>query len=950
MANTLTFNATKSNTTRDIEYLHPNTNSWQSSPVVTGVLAGTYSDLKARLRGAGPSVIATYNQPVTVSDPSGSNSPTITSFTPTTAPIGGNITVTGTNLLNITSVVIGGVQAAIPSSMGGTAVPGQQVILLIPNGAISNMPISITTDQGTATSAQVLLISAILPSPSNGTAMPDGDSTLQITADTVPNATGYQLFASDTSGSSFSQIGNTLLTPSYQETNLGYNHTRYYRWKAVGNGDNYVNSPLSAEFSGTTTSGQGSSDAPTITSVPTTEKKFGDFIIINGTNFIGTTSITINNIPVKSYVVNSSTQVTAIISTAQTTGLLTLTTAIGSATSSTSILIAPATVNKGITRLDVTVDFAAINKDTKTTCNLEFSNGYGSNYSNIHLYKGTSTIKYRGNSTAVLPKKPFSLTFTKADGSDQKFPALGMYNDSDFILLAEYQDASYERTYISHEISRGMGLITVNTRPTEVYINGEYYGLYTITEKIKQALIGLESLTTADADQTLPNIDGGYLIEKVIDNQEDLTQLTSFKTTYYGDFYQDIRMGPTAHSISVEYPKFGKITPTQTNYIKQVILDAESTLTNGWLDLDFGPQTKFDKESLLRYYMVSEFCQSVDAENHSSYLYKRRGGKLMHGPLWDMDISFLTYTYYKFLDDHATANFIWESNGWANKLFGDRYFINDLSKLYVSTAKAVFQNALILIDARSALLVDSGAIDRNNNKWNVNTTDYVIPITTNTKTNNYMDHVNLLKDFITRRIAHFDTTYVPLDLIGTPLGGYDIEMLDYDGNPRSYVLKQNPEVITVFMVLNMEPGDRSTQSAFVIGSDQPRGTSLIYETNYGFGLNTFTPSDDTFDDLTIFDSGKYRLIEATIYSNDTTKFSMFLNGQALPHSVKPAGSTLDGKILTTNLSFGLIGTDLPQLNWKRDIKAGYVYRKDLSSTDREYQRNFIRNNFAEVTQ
>jgi hypothetical protein len=71
--------------------------------------------------------------------------PTITSFSPTSGPVGTPVTVTGTNLTGATAIRFNGVSASI-----GT-VSATQITTTVPSGATSG-PISVTTPGGTATS------------------------------------------------------------------------------------------------------------------------------------------------------------------------------------------------------------------------------------------------------------------------------------------------------------------------------------------------------------------------------------------------------------------------------------------------------------------------------------------------------------------------------------------------------------------------------------------------------------------------------------------------------------------------------------------------------------------------------------------------------------------------------------------------------------------------------
>jgi hypothetical protein len=83
--------------------------------------------------------------------------PTITSFTPTTAPAGSTITITGTNFTGATAVRISGIPVA-----SFTVVSPTQITVTLPANAASGV-ISVTTPSGTATSANAFTL--LLPAP-----------------------------------------------------------------------------------------------------------------------------------------------------------------------------------------------------------------------------------------------------------------------------------------------------------------------------------------------------------------------------------------------------------------------------------------------------------------------------------------------------------------------------------------------------------------------------------------------------------------------------------------------------------------------------------------------------------------------------------------------------------------------------------------------------------------
>ena len=83
----------------------------------------------------------------------GGAAPTITSFVPTSGPVGTSVTITGTNLTGATSVKFNGVSATITSNTA------TQIVTKVPTGATTG-PITVTTANGTATSATNFTVTA----------------------------------------------------------------------------------------------------------------------------------------------------------------------------------------------------------------------------------------------------------------------------------------------------------------------------------------------------------------------------------------------------------------------------------------------------------------------------------------------------------------------------------------------------------------------------------------------------------------------------------------------------------------------------------------------------------------------------------------------------------------------------------------------------------------------
>ena len=93
-------------------------------------------------------------------------------------------------------------------------------------------------------------------------------------------------------------------------------------------------------------------------------------------------------------------------------------------------------------------------------------------------------VKIRGNYTATTPKYPLRINF------DEPRAMCGLnegHEMKNWVLLAEYNDSSLLRNstafYIARSLYAATGNYASDFRNVEVYINGEYYGLYVLAEQ-----------------------------------------------------------------------------------------------------------------------------------------------------------------------------------------------------------------------------------------------------------------------------------------------------------------------------------------------------------------------------------------------------------------------------------------------------------------------------------
>lgn len=256
---------------------------------------------------------------------------------------------------------------------------------------------------------------------------------------------------------------------------------------------------------------------------------------------------------------------------------------------------------------------------------------------------GKIEMRGRGNSTWVLPKKPFRMKFS------EKFSPIGLNHakEKSWTLLAQDMDKSLLRTHLAFEYSRALFdpqegyhdskaiLFTPASQYINVYLTGDYYdsstgktrymdgeylGLYQMSDQLERATgrVAVEKLEEADGDNP-DKITGGYLIEADLHEGNHPTAMKKIRFSY-------------------KYPKDDDFHQSQYDYISDFLNKAEQALYGpDFKDPQKGWRKYFDEKTLADFVIIKEFVGDMDGYT-SIYAYKRRGhDKLFFGPIWDCD-------------------------------------------------------------------------------------------------------------------------------------------------------------------------------------------------------------------------------------------------------------------------------------------------------------------------
>jgi hypothetical protein len=253
---------------------------------------------------------------------------------------------------------------------------------------------------------------------------------------------------------------------------------------------------------------------------------------------------------------------------------------------------------------------------------------------------GTLDVRGRGNSTWSWSKKPYRLKLTTSTS------LLGMPKGKNWVLLANYVDKTLMRNDIAFMFGRSLGFEwTPRAQYVELKLNGGYQGVYQLVEHIRVDTnrVNIPELKVADIDSD--KVTGGYLMEVDFRMNKnscglDIACKNNIDAQRAIDFCIDSTQGMDPVCLASPETLNDAAWATQRSYIEKYYADFESALFgSNFTDPTLGYAAYIDVDSAVNYYLANELFKNVDGAVASFFLYKKRGGKLYFGPIWDFDLS-----------------------------------------------------------------------------------------------------------------------------------------------------------------------------------------------------------------------------------------------------------------------------------------------------------------------
>jgi hypothetical protein len=242
----------------------------------------------------------------------------------------------------------------------------------------------------------------------------------------------------------------------------------------------------------------------------------------------------------------------------------------------------------------------------------------------------TAEVKVRGNATLNYEKKPIRIKFEK------KQSLLGLHGGEKYknwVLLADWKDLSMTNNtvafYLGKTILGSDGYYCTDFRNVEVYLNGEYWGVYLLVEQ-QEAKDGRSSVPEVEDDYTGNDIgyffeyDGYYADEKNMPDGDPTFTMN----------HQGLPASSNGYTVKSDINADSQLTFLQT-YMNNIMYIAHQATKGRYYKFDENYNvvsagqgqsakdiigTVIDLQSLVDVYILNEIAKDLDVDWSSFYL------------------------------------------------------------------------------------------------------------------------------------------------------------------------------------------------------------------------------------------------------------------------------------------------------------------------------------------
>ncbi|MCR4792690.1 MAG: CotH kinase family protein [Lachnospiraceae bacterium] len=296
------------------------------------------------------------------------------------------------------------------------------------------------------------------------------------------------------------------------------------------------------------------------------------------------------------------------------------------------------------------LDYLSVNKEFYETGSITVIDEFG----NMD-YSGTlDSVHLRGNSSFESPKKSFVFELS------EERPLLGLGRSEKWYLLAQYMDSTKIRVALANEyMAEHTDLPFVEFRYADVYVNGEYAGLYLIGKNKSIGTFGMTDLEQINEEINQPS---ELAPVSSADGTIHAFNLQNTPRDHTGGYILEVIPWGRGSAYDVVYPAFCSVygncfsikspdnaSYEEVEYIKSLVDEMEIAIYSpDGINPDTGRHFTdyIDITNWADYYLAKEgFMDNDILMNSSIFICKDSDDvnpKILMGPVWDLDTTFGT--------------------------------------------------------------------------------------------------------------------------------------------------------------------------------------------------------------------------------------------------------------------------------------------------------------------
>ena len=373
---------------------------------------------------------------------------------------------------------------------------------------------------------------------------------------------------------------------------------------------------------------------------------------------------------------------------------------------------------------------------------------YSINIGSTGFVDNKTQIKYRGNSSAHYDKKSFSLKF------DTKKSFANLDSNKVWKLNAEYIDKTFIRNKLSYDLFRQFtkGNYAPNIVYVDVFLNGDYHGIYAITERVDENRLHLNKKSDASVLFKEPPI-------SLPPEAHDKKHEKFIEFCNWAEFYKDFSKKAFDKLVSEVYYNQRYPDVNKTN-MKQDIFKITDFLFNSH-DSVFANQEIFNSffnlDNIIDLHLLLLLTNNSDGLLKNFYLSRSGAGEPFLFTPWDYD-----HSYGRDSDGELSLDFFLDMHrmklidrllylnpfDYRQKLY-DKFIL--LKKKEILTSKGINK----MIDEYVKVL--SLAIQKNEVRWKLDEIEYFA-------STNFNKEVNIIKHWTNKRLVivelHLENLYL----------------------------------------------------------------------------------------------------------------------------------------------------------------------------------------------